>query len=159
MFGAAFLLFIFLETLLLLAFRIPATLRLTFACSAYAWAPLIVWIWVIHAVNFFVSVHLTLLTILILGYGSVTHPFSIFLPWALIVSAFSVTRVFAYNLQSLGGNRITSALIATLFSILPHALSSLVALLAGEIIWPGTIRMIHEILSSSPWGLFSDMPR
>lgn len=156
MFGAAFLLFLFLETLLLIALRIPATVRLTFACSAYAWAPLIIWIWIVHAVNFFVSGHLTLLTILILGYGSVSPPFSVFLPWALLISAFLVVRVFAYSIQAIAGFQIVSATVAVLFSILPLLLSSLFALVASEIIWPGTLRMIHEILSSSPWSFFSD---
>jgi hypothetical protein len=157
-FGSAFLLFLFLETLLLLAFRIQSSLRLTFACAAYSWAPLILWIWIIHVVNFVVSGHLTLLTILILGYGSVSPPFSIFLPWAMIISTLLVARVFAYTLQALAGYQIVSALIATFFSLLPLALAVLIGMLASEIIWPGTIRMIHEIIAASPWSLFSDVP-
>ncbi|NDC38275.1 MAG: hypothetical protein EBZ48_09520 [Proteobacteria bacterium] len=142
----AFPIFLLLESLLLHAFRTEASVLRTFGCISYSCVPAVTSLWLIYSVNLLLSGKLTFITRLILGFGELGDLFTRVIPYIFLLSAVYVVIIFSEVIQGIINFGQSSALVVTIFSMLPLSLSVMLGMLASELLIPGTIQMMMSLL-------------
>jgi len=140
-------LFILLEGVFLQLLGINFTVRKLFSILVYSVTPLTLALWLIYGFNYLAAGRLTIVSLLVTGYGSVDDRFLSILPVAVGVVQL-MTLVFYSGLRVMGALGGFTAFMIAVFSLVPFHLSLLTALFLGDVFRPGTINIFMRLLSA-----------
>ena len=143
-----FLFFLLFEGVFLWLCRIEIGHGELFAAAAYCLAPFVLFLWLVYVFNFLSTGSLTLLVALLRGYVVAPDPFLRMIPIASALAFLMALIVFFHSLRILGRLNGLSAVLLTFCSIFPFLLSLGIALLTGEMVRQGTIKIFLTILSN-----------
>lgn len=143
-----FLFFLLFEGLFLWMCGIELNTSTLFAAIAYCLAPIVMFLWLVYVFNYLSTGSLTLVLALLRGYVAAPDPFLRMIPIASSLAFFMVLVVFFHSLRAMGHLNAMGALLITFFSLFPFVLALGIALLTGELVRQGTIRIFLAILSN-----------
>lgn len=146
-FLVTFCLFVITEWCLLFMLRINASIDDVVAAIGYSLAPLTLSTWLLFSFNYMNSGSLTFIQYILTGEGKHTDSFIRIVPLAYIISEIWILLVFFYSMRALAGLSHVTALLITMFSLLPFALSVWGGLSIAESIYPGALDNFKTVLT------------
>ena len=140
--------FTLLENVFLRIIGIKVNLAKLTSTVCYSIAPLVVLIWIMYLLNYLATGNLSFLTIVLNGQAAEDQSYTNVIPWALTFGVGATFFVFFFAIRFLGDLFFTNALIITFLSLIPFYAAFVVGVLCGELINPGTLESLRDMLET-----------
>ena len=137
-----------LEGLLLELLSFQFTMPRLMAVISYCLTPLTVAIWLIYGFNYFTSGRLSLVSLLLTGYGAMDDRFLKIVPIAAAIALLMMLLNFFHSVRAMGKTHRSTAFALTVVSLIPLVISVAAGLMVGELTRPGTVAIFGRILAS-----------
>lgn len=131
------LLFVLIESILLLITGLDFSFTQLFAIIAYSLAPLVAFFLLVYVFNYMSVGSISMVNLLVNPKTVMADKFMKILPYAMLIAEANVLIVFAYSIKVVGGLHMPTAIILTAFSILPLTVAVYVGLYFADQISPG----------------------
>ena len=142
------LIFVLVEALFLHMIGIPITVAQMLATVAYSLTPAVVLVWVLYGVNYYQDNSLTMITIILTGYGQIDYLLAKLFPYALMIANIMGLLIFYFCLQMVGNLHVITGIFITGFSLFPFYIALFLSVALAEFSLPGSIA---QFLFLFPW--------